>query len=152
MKSPASGKSGKAVDPNKSFYSDDEEDEDASKADAAAAAAKAAQKERQEKAKEMDADHKLLLKSAALLVHSSNSGVIVGVANLFFHLAPQTELLKVAGALVRLVRSRREISYVVLSTIATLASSRPVTNRRVKALLLSLPLALFELLFVRGVG
>lgn len=74
---------------------------------------------------DLDNDHRLLLRSAQPLLQSRNSSVVMAVASLFFHLAPPVELGKVAKAMIRLLRSHREIQYVVLKNIATMAVDRP---------------------------
>lgn len=50
----------------------------------------------------------------------------MAVASLHFYLAPTGEAVKVGKSLVRVLRSSREVSYVVLANIATMACSRPV--------------------------
>eukprot|EP00698_Gefionella_okellyi_P003107 TRINITY_DN12904_c0_g1_i1.p1 TRINITY_DN12904_c0_g1~~TRINITY_DN12904_c0_g1_i1.p1 ORF type:complete len:1021 (-),score=279.54 TRINITY_DN12904_c0_g1_i1:233-2959(-) len=95
------------------FYSD--EDESADEADVAAKEAKV----------EMDPDHRLLLKSVLPLVQSRNTGVVLAVANLYYHLAPLYEAQKMGKSLVRIMRNSNEIQYVVLANIATMATLRP---------------------------
>lgn len=97
----------------------------------------------------MDPDHRLLLRSAQPLLQSRNPGVVLAVAQVFHYLAPASEvrwravslvpgvcgrdaelaLLLQAGvvgrALVRLLRSHREIQYVALHCIATMSATRP---------------------------
>lgn len=77
---------------------------------------------------DLDVDHELLLKSCVPLLQSRNSGVVLAVAKLFYYLSPATEAEKIAKPLVRLLRSHREQSYVVLSNIATMALKRPVSS------------------------
>ncbi|KAI8352928.1 adaptin N terminal region-domain-containing protein [Blakeslea trispora] len=74
---------------------------------------------------DLDVDHELLLKSCAPLLQSRNSGVVLAVAKLYYYLAPVADAEKIAKPLVRLLRSHREQSYVVLSNIATMAMKRP---------------------------
>jgi AP-3 complex subunit beta len=114
-----------AADPNKPFYSDDEDEASAAKKEEAKA--KKAEVDAA-KEKEMDPDHKLLLRCASILVHSTNSAVVVGIANIFYYLAPMHECTRIAGPLVRAARNKREIAYVMYATIATLASTRPVNK------------------------
>eukprot|EP00658_Telonema_sp_P-2_P008389 TRINITY_DN1315_c0_g1_i10.p1 TRINITY_DN1315_c0_g1~~TRINITY_DN1315_c0_g1_i10.p1 ORF type:complete len:1075 (+),score=344.84 TRINITY_DN1315_c0_g1_i10:244-3468(+) len=73
----------------------------------------------------LDEDHKLLLKCAQPLLQSRNSGVVMAVAALYWHLADENESAKVARPMVRLLRSHREVQAVVLSNIATWCCSRP---------------------------
>lgn len=74
---------------------------------------------------ELDEDHSLLLKSCLPLLQSRNSGVVLAVARIYFHLAPSQEAQHLAKPLVRLLRSHRELQYVILTNIATMACSRP---------------------------
>ncbi|KAG8155724.1 hypothetical protein JTE90_012952 [Oedothorax gibbosus] len=46
----------------------------------------------------------------------------MGVVQLYYYLAPRTEVSTVAKALIRLTKSHREIQSVILSTIATLTT------------------------------
>ena len=75
----------------------------------------------------LDPDHRLLLRATISLLQSRNSGVVVAVASLHYHLAPAHELMAsgVAKALVRCSRVGREHAYVVLACIQTIAASRP---------------------------
>ncbi|KAI5714193.1 hypothetical protein M8J76_012670 [Diaphorina citri] len=73
---------------------------------------------------ELDPDHRLLLKNAKPLLQSRNAAVVMAVAQLFHHLAPRREVAIIAKALVRLLRSSREVQTVVLTTIASLAVKR----------------------------
>ncbi|KAL0095980.1 adaptin N terminal region-domain-containing protein [Phycomyces blakesleeanus] len=73
----------------------------------------------------LDPDHDLLLKSCLPLFQSRNSGVVLAVARLFYHLAPAEEALKMGRPLLRLLRSHRELQYVVLANIAAMAKTRP---------------------------
>ena len=72
-------------------------------------------------------DLALLLRVCAPLLRSSNSGVVLAVAQVFSNVgAHETTMLpKVGRALVRITRSYREIQYVVLSNIVLLARSTP---------------------------
>jgi AP-3 complex subunit beta len=76
---------------------------------------------------QLDPDHRLLLRATIPLLQSRNSGVVVAVASLHFHLAPVQELQAsgVAKALVRCSRVGREHAYVVLACIQTIAARRP---------------------------
>ncbi|XP_055335329.1 AP-3 complex subunit beta-2-like isoform X2 [Paramacrobiotus metropolitanus] len=75
----------------------------------------------------MDADHRLLLRSAKPLLQSRNGAVVMAVVQLYHHAAPKTEIALTVKPLIRLLRSHREIQSVVLSNIATLAAK---PNRR----------------------
>lgn len=105
------------------------------------------------KSTSLDVDHRLLLKQSKPLLQSRNAAVsfftgilqhyrccidlsqlscahfqvVMGVAQLYHHLAPKSEVLIVAKALVRLLRSRREVQSVVLNCIASLSTLRRVS-------------------------
>ncbi|XP_043563016.1 AP-3 complex subunit beta-1 isoform X1 [Chiloscyllium plagiosum] len=68
----------------------------------------------------MDPDHRLLLRNTRPLLQSRNAAVVMGVAQLYWHLAPKSEVNLVAKSLVRLLRSHREVQYIVLQNIATM--------------------------------
>jgi AP-3 complex subunit beta len=72
-------------------------------------------------------DHRLLLHATVPLLQSRNSAVVVAVASLHYHLAPDRELghSGVAKALVRCSRVGREHAYVVLTSIRSIAAARP---------------------------
>ncbi|XP_051875520.1 AP-3 complex subunit beta-1 isoform X2 [Pristis pectinata] len=69
----------------------------------------------------MDPDHRLLLRNTRPLLQSRNAAVVMGVAQLYWHLAPKSEVSIVAKSLVRLLRSHREVQYIVLQNIATMS-------------------------------
>merc|ERR1712166_1550723 len=100
----------------KSFYSDDDSDRDPDDSD-------------DEFGFQMDEDHRLLLKCAAPLLQSRNSGVVMGVAALYWHLADEADSSKVARPLVRLLRGHREVQFAVLSNIATWCCTRATLFR-----------------------
>ncbi|XP_061657036.1 AP-3 complex subunit beta-1 isoform X2 [Syngnathoides biaculeatus] len=104
-------KEGAAVeeDYNKAFYdSDSEEKKDPEGA----------------KPYTMDPDHRLLLRNTKPLLQSRNTAVVMAVAQLYWHLAPKQEVNVVTKSLVRLLRSHREVQYVVLQNIATMSIQR----------------------------
>lgn len=72
----------------------------------------------------MDPDHRLLLRSTKPLLQSRNTAVVMCVAQLYWHLAPKHEVNVVTKSLVRLLRSHREVQYVVLQNIATMSIQR----------------------------
>lgn len=49
------------------------------------------------------------------------------MARLFYHLAPAAEAQKIGKPLVRLLRTHRELQYVVLKNISVMAATRPVS-------------------------
>ncbi|XP_038661475.1 AP-3 complex subunit beta-1 isoform X1 [Scyliorhinus canicula] len=72
----------------------------------------------------MDPDHRLLLRNTKPLLQSRNAAVVMGVAQLYWHVAPKSEVNIVAKSLVRLLRSHREVQYIVLQNIATMTIQR----------------------------
>lgn len=55
--------------------------------------------------------------------------VVMAVAQMYHHIAPQNEMGIIAKPLIRLLRSHSEVQNIVLSNIATLSSERPVSPR-----------------------
>lgn len=80
---------------------------------------------------DLDPDHRLILKSSLPLLKSRNSGVVLGVCSLHYYCGSQntSTTAAVAKALVRILRNRREVQYVVLSSISTMARERPLMFR-----------------------
>jgi len=75
----------------------------------------------------LDPDHRLALRSSLPLLKSRNSGVVLGVCALHYYcgvLGPATAAT-LGRALVRILRNRNEIQYVVLKSIASMAAARP---------------------------
>ncbi|KAJ8339307.1 hypothetical protein SKAU_G00360930 [Synaphobranchus kaupii] len=72
----------------------------------------------------MDPDHRLLLRNTKPLLQSRNTAVVMSVAQLYWHLAPMHEVSIITKSLVRLLRSHREVQYVVLQNIATMSIQR----------------------------
>ncbi|XP_059397739.1 AP-3 complex subunit beta-1-like [Carassius carassius] len=72
----------------------------------------------------MDPDHRLLLRNTKPLLQSRNTAVVMAVSQLYWHLAPKHELNIITKSLVRLLRSHREVQYVVLQNIATMSIQR----------------------------
>lgn len=50
----------------------------------------------------------------------------MAVASLYFYCAPISEIQKAGRALVRIMRSEKEIKFVVLNNILSMASIKPV--------------------------
>ncbi|XP_065517133.1 AP-3 complex subunit beta-1 isoform X1 [Lathamus discolor] len=85
------------------------------------------QKEKDQKVKDtysMDPDHRLLLRNTKPLLQSRNAAVVMAVSQLYWHLAPKSEAGIVSKSLVRLLRSNREVQYIVLQNIATMSIQR----------------------------
>lgn len=64
---------------------------------------------------------------AYLLKENSFTQVVLAVAQLYQHIAPRAEVSQVARALVRLLRSHREVQAVVLTNIASMSTRRKVS-------------------------
>lgn len=72
----------------------------------------------------LDADHRLLLRQTKPLLQSRNAAVVMAVAQLYHHIAPKNDVMVVAKALIRLLRSRREVQSIVLTCIASMTLNR----------------------------
>uniref|UniRef100_A0A674NE54 AP-3 complex subunit beta n=1 Tax=Takifugu rubripes TaxID=31033 RepID=A0A674NE54_TAKRU len=94
---------------DKTFYESDSEDK---------------KEQAQNKPYIMDPDHRLLLRNTKPLLQSRNTAVVLAVAQLYWHLAPKHEVNVVSKSLVRLLRSHREVQYIVLQNIATMSIQR----------------------------
>lgn len=82
----------------------------------------------------MDSDHRLLLRQAKPLLQSHNASVVMAVSQLYFHIAPRNEIHIIAKALIRLLRSHKEIQSVVLTCIASLSlKHKPVFEPYLKS-------------------
>lgn len=76
---------------------------------------------------ELNEDHRLLLRSSMPLLKSRNSGVVLAVCSLQYYCGVSSVKVRssIGKALVRIHRDRREIQYVVLSSIRTLVHECP---------------------------
>lgn len=76
---------------------------------------------------ELDEDHRLLLRSSIPLLKSRNSGVVLAVATLHYYCGTHSMATStlIGKSLVRIMRNQREIQYVVLTVISSMATSRP---------------------------
>ena len=72
-------------------------------------------------------DHRLLLRSSLPLLKSRNAGVVLAVCTLHYYCGVASVKVRssLGKALVRIHRDRREIQYVVLASIRTLAQECP---------------------------
>ncbi|KAI1320022.1 AP-3 complex subunit beta-2 [Mortierella claussenii] len=102
----------------KSFYSDDDSDVSHHSSDSSNSSD-------DERNNSVDPDLAFLLKCALPLLQSRNSQVVLSVAKLYMHLAPAEDSYKIGRPLIRLLRSHREIQFVVLNNIVAIASQRP---------------------------
>ncbi|XP_055222944.2 AP-3 complex subunit beta-1 isoform X2 [Gorilla gorilla gorilla] len=85
------------------------------------------QKEKTDKRKKpytMDPDHRLLIRNTKPLLQSRNAAVVMAVAQLYWHISPKSEAGIISKSLVRLLRSNREVQYIVLQNIATMSIQR----------------------------
>ncbi|EGB09559.1 hypothetical protein AURANDRAFT_24528 [Aureococcus anophagefferens] len=92
-----------------------------------AAGAQAAPRKVKRRTGHLDPDHRLALRSSLPLLKSRNSGVVLGVCTLHYYCGTRGAATgaTLGRALVRILRNRREIQYVVLKSIATMAAERP---------------------------
>lgn len=77
-----------------------------------------------EKSYILDPDHRLLLRQTKPLLQSRNASVVMIVAQLYHHIAPRNEVTLVAKALIRLLRSHKEVQSIVLTSIASMSTQR----------------------------
>ncbi|KFD57702.1 hypothetical protein M513_01372 [Trichuris suis] len=108
------------TDPNRSYATSDGEMEDSVSADSDSVRSE----KNCRKTKPIDPDLNLLIASAKPLLQSRNSAVVLAVAQLYYYLAPEDEVNSIARPLLRLLRSYREVQYVVLTTIASISTER----------------------------
>ncbi|XP_060063674.1 AP-3 complex subunit beta-2-like [Ylistrum balloti] len=106
---------GDGVEEEKAFYEDSDKEEEEEKE---------TEGDTKNKTYVMDSDHRLLLRQAKPLLNSRNASVVMAVAQLYHHCAPKAEVGAVAKALIRLLRSHKEVQYIVLSNIATMTINR----------------------------
>ncbi|EDW62680.1 AP-3 complex subunit beta-2 [Drosophila virilis] len=74
----------------------------------------------------IDLDHRLLLRQTKPLLQSRNASVVMAVAQLYHHVAPRNEVQLIAKALIRLLRSHKEVQSVVLNCIASMSGRRKI--------------------------
>jgi len=72
----------------------------------------------------VDLDHRLLLRQTKPLLQSRNASVVMAVSQLYHHIAPHNEVQVIAKALIRLLRSHKEVQSVVLTCIASMSINR----------------------------
>lgn len=114
------------VDPNQDDFNDEEDeenkpfyDESSSESEQPKNAPKSPRK-----TYALDIDHRLILRQAKPLLQSRNASVVMAVAQLYHHIAPRNEVTIVAKALIRLLRSHKEVQSVVLTCIASMSVER----------------------------
>uniref|UniRef100_A0A182J1A5 AP-3 complex subunit beta n=1 Tax=Anopheles atroparvus TaxID=41427 RepID=A0A182J1A5_ANOAO len=103
---------------NKPFYEDDSDSDasDGKRKDGSIASPR--------KTYILDVDHRMLLRQTKPLLQSRNASVVMAVAQLYHHVAPRNEVEIVAKALIRLLRSYKEVQSVVLTCIASMSIER----------------------------
>ena len=74
----------------------------------------------------LDLDHRTLLRQTKPLLQSRNAAVVMAVAQLYHHVAPRSEVQLVTRAMIRLLRSHKEVQSVVLTCIASMSLQRKV--------------------------
>ena len=76
---------------------------------------------------DLDADHRLVLKSSLPLLKSRNAAVVISVAALHYYCGSRSAqvMQQVAKAMVRILRTRREVQFVVLHCVRSMARERP---------------------------
>ena len=76
---------------------------------------------------DLDEDHRLVLKTSLPLLKSRNSAVVLAVATLHYYCGTHTPASStlIGKSLVRIMKNQREIQYVVLSVISSMANRRP---------------------------
>ena len=116
-KKPSPSKAAKKKKPKSSFYSDEEEEEEEEEGGDSGG----------EEEPSVDPDHALLLSCSLPLLRSRNTGVVLAVAALHHYAGGPDPLVmtRVGRALVRCMRNHREIQYVLLANIVTLAGANP---------------------------
>lgn len=102
-------------DPDKPFYADTSGSENDSEKN---------HLDRNNKTYVLDPDHRLLLRQTKPLLQSRNASVVMIVAQLYHHIAPRSEVNIVAKALIRLLRSHKEVQSVVLTNISSMSTQR----------------------------
>jgi AP-3 complex subunit beta len=78
-----------------------------------------------ESMQDLEPDLRAILEGARPLLQSRNAGVVMGVASLYHYLAPKLEQQRIAKALIRILKGRREVQFVVLNGIASMAATNP---------------------------
>lgn len=121
---------GSGGDANRPFYdetssSESDDDGDDGDEDDAKKAKKAPRQSPKKSANyTLDPDHRLLLRQTKPLLQSRNASVVMIVVQLYHHVAPRNEVSLVAKALIRLLRSHKEVQSVVLTSIASMSTQR----------------------------
>ena len=110
----------------KAFYSDDEDESGEEEYVPELGAEKGSVFAEPDADHNLDPDHKLILRSSTALLKSRNAGVVVAVCTLHYYCGTRGSQsnIQIGKALVRILRNQKEIQYVVLNTIKTIAQVR----------------------------
>ncbi|XP_065363905.1 AP-3 complex subunit beta-2 isoform X2 [Calliphora vicina] len=120
---------------NKKFYDEDSDESDSNASDDDDGNKKSKHNQNSKKQSStsspsssyhVDLDHRLLLRQTKPLLQSRNASVVMAVAQLYHHVAPRQEVQLIAKALIRLLRSHKEVQSVVLTCIASMSTKRKV--------------------------
>uniref|UniRef100_A0A182M0Q2 AP-3 complex subunit beta n=1 Tax=Anopheles culicifacies TaxID=139723 RepID=A0A182M0Q2_9DIPT len=103
---------------NKPFYEDESDSDSSDKRGKESSVASP------RKTYTLDIDHRMLLRQTKPLLQSRNASVVMAVAQLYHHVAPRNEVEIVAKALIRLLRSYKEVQSIVLTCIASMSIER----------------------------
>ena len=71
----------------------------------------------------MDPDHRLLLRNSKPLLQSRNSAVVMTMCQMYFYLAPRSEVHLIVKPMIRLLKSHREIQAIVLNMLVTFSKT-----------------------------
>ncbi|XP_075252326.1 AP-3 complex subunit beta-1-like isoform X4 [Convolutriloba macropyga] len=105
-------------DPSK-FFADSSDEESDDEKQSVASSEKAAKNV-------MDPDHRLLLRNSKPLLQSRNSAVVMTVCQMYYYLAPRSEINCIVKPMIRLLKSHREIQAIVLNWLVTFSRNHKV--------------------------
>lgn len=108
------------------FYSDDEDPQEDHRRDEHARVSRGNNLDFGATDHDLDEDHRLLLRSSMPLLKSRNSAAVLAVATLHYYCGTNSvaTITLIAKSLVRIMRNQREIQFVVLSVISSMALAR----------------------------
>mmetsp|Transcript_30214 Transcript_30214/g.39823 ORF Transcript_30214/g.39823 Transcript_30214/m.39823 type:complete len:1204 (+) Transcript_30214:72-3683(+) len=113
----------------KAFYSDEEDqsEEDEIELNAGPEAGSLFTAADQDISEDMDPDQRLALRSALPLLKSRNTGVVLAVCSLHYYCGTRNRQIaqQLGKAMVRILRTNREVQFIVLKAIAMMSVERP---------------------------
>ncbi|KAM7350501.1 adaptor related protein complex 3 subunit ruby isoform 2-T3 [Cochliomyia hominivorax] len=128
---PSDEENAQSSEEHKKFYDDSEQSDSNSSDDEGNKKSKHRQNNKKQSSNSspsssyhIDLDHRLLLRQTKPLLQSRNASVVMAVAQLYHHVAPRQEVQIIAKALIRLLRSHKEVQSVVLTCIASMSTKR----------------------------